>query len=79
MPICCTFEINESKGPIQVWEEKRLKTVRRLHEPSRGDFKVKILIAQDPIKKTDTSHLKNNVCLFKEIHPAIPLRQFQVH
>ena len=58
-------------------EAKRYKIARHLQEPSRGDFKVKLPV--ETIKKTDTSNLKNNVCLFKEIHPAVPLRHFQVH
>lgn len=41
--------------------------------------KSKFPLPVETIKKTDTSNLKNIVCLFKEIHPAVPLRHFQVH
>lgn len=47
--------------------------------PAEVTSKSKFPLPVEPIKKIDTSNLKNNVCLFKEIHPAVPLRHFQVH
>lgn len=45
MTTCCTFKNKELKDTVQVWEEKRYKIVRHLHESNRGDFKVKIPVA----------------------------------
>lgn len=78
MTIYCTFKNKlKLKCTVQAWEEEKYKAdVYR--NPAEVTSKSRFPLPVEPIKKTDTSNLKNNVCLFKEIHPAVPLRQFQV-
>ena len=80
MTICCTFKNKlELKGTVQLWKEKGIKQSDIYMNPAEVTSKSKFPLPVEPIKRTDTSNLKNNVCLFKEIHPAVPLRHFQVH
>lgn len=47
--------------------------------PAEVNPKSRILLLVKPLRKTDISRLRNNDYLFKELHPAVPVGQFQVH